>query len=314
VEITEVRDHIPREVSTRARRALTGTWGVCRKLWLPANRGFIAALTLCALTIALTLLALAFQLSASAPAQVPNPPRLTLSFQPGSPPPLRLYIYSFLEEAPAPAKLIVAATGAFAPHQKTTRWTLDVQGFSGYLCPEQASTLHLIRLPQQGQHDYYLSGNSEISTISGTPFLAASLCWKDGSPLITSGSYVSAALSPILAPNGQSGTVTRSLVLSGTSLSNYSLAGGVAPTEVTTRAWVWSSDLGDELQNQARFEIPVIASSLPGIQRDNRNIFYSGIFFGIAGAAGVSIIPALLDAVDRRKKAQPAQPHSSNRG
>ncbi len=59
--------------------------------------------------------------------------------------------------------------------------------------------------------------------------------------------------------------------------------------------------LSGEIQDQARYEIPVIASSLPGLQHDNQNAFYSGILFGIAGGAGVSLIPALLDAVDRRK-------------
>jgi hypothetical protein len=91
------------------------------------------------------------------------------------------------------------------------------------------------------------------------------------------------------------------LVLSGTSLSNYSIAGGVAPTEATARSWVWTGNLSGSFQSQARAEIPIIASSLPGIQRDNRDIFYSGILFGIAGGAAVSVIPALLNASDRRK-------------
>ena len=113
-----------------------------------------------------------------------------------------------------------------------------------------------------------------------------------GAPLITSGSYVSAALPPILAP-GEKGTVTRSLVLTGTSLSSYSPAGGLPPTEVSARSWIWTDALDSSFQSQARSAIPVIASSLPGIQRDNSDIFLSGIFFGIAGGAAVSGHPGL---------------------
>ena len=47
-------------------------------------------------------------------------------------------VYTFLEEAPAPVKLIVTASGEFAGHQSSACWTLDIQGFAGYLCPGQA--------------------------------------------------------------------------------------------------------------------------------------------------------------------------------
>jgi hypothetical protein len=283
-----------------ARRMLIEIRRAYRKFLTPANHGFIVLYVLCVLTIALTFLGFAFQGSEGAPAQVPVPPSLSVSFAPGTAPPARLFIYTFLEQTPAPTRLIITATGIFARHQVFTNWTLDVQGFTGYLCPGQAS-LHLIPFIQQGVNDYYIPGHSTVSMISGTPFLTVSLCWNHGSPLITSSSYISAALSPILAPSGQSGTVTRSLVLGGSSLSSYTLAGGVPPTEATAQAWVWSSSLSSEIQNQARFEIPIIASSLPGIQHDNQNAFYSGIFFGIAGGAAVSIIPVLLDAIDRYK-------------
>jgi hypothetical protein len=300
----ENKQHFYGKAREWARRVLIETQHAYRKLLAPANYGFIVLFALCISTIALTALGFAFQGSESAPAQVPVPPSLSISFAPGTAPPTRLFIYTFLEQTPAPTRLIITATGIFVRHQVSTNWTLDVQGFTGYLCPGQAS-LHLIPFTQQGVNDYYIPGHSTISAISGAPFLAVRLCWNHGPPLITSSSYISAALSPILAPSGQSGTVTRSLVLGGSSLTSYTLAGGVPPTEATAQAWVWSSSLSNEIQNQARFEIPIIASSLPGIQHDNQNAFYSGIFFGIAGGAAVSIIPVLLDAVDRyrdRKK------------
>ena len=289
---------ISREVSEYTRQALMSTRRACRRISALSNLGFLVVLMLCGLTIASFALGLALEPSETAPAEVPNPPVLNMSFQSGDP--LRLFVYSFLEQTNTRlTELVVSATGDFASHQTVTRWSIGVLEFTGYLCPKQASGVSL--MPLQGfPRDYGISGKSKIPTTSGQPFLVISLCWDNNAPLITNGSYVSAALSPILAA-GQSGTVTRSLVLNGTSLSSYSLAGGIAPTEATARSWVWTDNLSTSFQSQARAEIPIIASSLPGIQRDNQDVFYSGILFGIAGGAAVSIIPALLDVFDRGK-------------
>src|SRR5690349_14794220 len=283
-----------------ARRILTAGQRIRRRIWAPGNYGFIVLFILGALTVLTVMLGLSMEGSASPPPQVPVPPSMSLSFTPGSTPPASLSIYTFLEEEETPVKLIVAASGVFAMRQSSISWTLDIQGFTGYICPGQAS-LRMIPFIQQGNNDYYISATSPVPPDEGASFFAVQLCWDHGAPLITSGSYISAALSPVLASDGQSGTVTRSRVLSGSSLSSYSLAGGIPPTEESARAWIWTSSLSADIQNQARYEIPIIASSLPGIQRDNQNAFYAGILFGIAGGAAVSIIPALLDAIDRYK-------------
>lgn len=275
-------------------------WRVGRKIWAPPNQGFIALFILCALAIVTMWLGLVMEGSASSPAQVPLPPILSISFTPGSTPPASMSVYTFLENSPVPVKLIVTATGEFARHQSSAGWTLDIQGFTGYLCPGQAP-LQMVPFTRQGKNDYYIAGSSPVSPIGGSPFLVVKLCWDRGAPLTASGSYLSAALSPVLASDGQTGTLTRSLVLSGSSLSTYALAGGIPPTEENAQAWIWSGSLSGEVQDQARYEIPIIASSLPGIQHDNKDAFYSGILFGIAGGAAVSLIPALLDAVDRYK-------------
>jgi hypothetical protein len=290
-------------IAAGARRVLAMARRVGRRIWAPGNYGFIVLFILCALTVITVVLGFAMEGSASPPPQVPVPPSMSVSFPPGSTPPASLSIYTFLEEAPAPVKLMVTASGVFAKRQSSVSWTLDIQGFTGYLCPGQAP-LQMVPFPQQGKNDYYIGASSPVPPDQGASFFTVRLCWDRGAPLITSGSYISAALSPVLAPDGQSGTVTRSLVLSGSSLSSYALAGGIPPTEESARSWIWSSSLSADIQNQARYEIPIIASSLPGIQHDNQNAFYAGILFGIAGGAAVSVIPALLDAVDRYKSRQ----------
>lgn len=269
-----------------------------RRISSPANPGFVVVLVLCGLTAVAFVLGFAYQPSGSVPAQIPGPPTLNLTFSSGGPRDLSLY--SFLQPDGARlTQLALDATGSFAPGQASTRWTLGIFGFTGRLCQRSAPGAGLV--PIRGNpNDYELSGTSSVSGPAGTAFLDVALCWASGAPLVTSGSYVSADLSPVLAP-GEQGTVTRSLELSGTSLSSYSVAGGIAPTEISARSWKWTDTLGGEFQSQAPYAIPVIGSSLPGIQRDNSDIFLSGIFFGVAGGAAVSILPAWLDAADRRK-------------
>jgi hypothetical protein len=287
------------EVPQSSRQRLTRTRMAGRQILAPANLGFVVVTILCALTIASFALGFALQPSASTPAGIPDPPRINLSFQSGRP--LSLFIYSFLkQDNDQNTRLIISAAGTFASSQASIRWTIGILAFTGHLCPRQGPASGLI--PLRGfPHDYELNGFSRVPALSGQPFLDVSLCWDKDAPLVINGSYFSAALSPILAQPGQDGSVTRSLVLSGTSLSSYSLAGGISPTEATARSWIWTDNLSSNFQSQARAEIPVIASSLPGIQRDNRDIFYSGVFFGIAGGAAVSVIPALIDAFDRKK-------------
>jgi len=284
------------EAPQLGKRMLIGLGGAGRRISARSNRGFVVVSILCVLAIVFFALGFAIQPAGSSPAEVPDPPTLTLSFQSGGP--QQLFIYSLLQQA-TPAELVVEATGIFAPKQNSTRWTIDISGFTGYLCPKQMASL--IQLPGSPP-SYEINGDSSIPAVNGEPFLTVSLCWDKGAPLMVNGSYVSAALSPILAGPGQSGTVTRALVLSGTSISSYSLAGGIAPTEANAQSWSWTDDLSSNFASQARTEIPIIASSLPGIQHDNDHIFYSGIFFGIAGGAAVSAIPALLDASDRRRQ------------
>ena len=302
-----------RTMSECTRRLMLGMRGACRRLVAPSNFGWVLVLALCLITIASFALGFAVRPSNSTPAKIPNPPVLNISFQSGKP--LRLFVYSFLKQAgDRQTELVIDATGSFAPNQTTTHWTVSVLGFTGHICPNQATAIRLTPVPGLPRN-YVINGHSKVPAINGEPFLVFKLCWNNGSPLITSGSYISAALSPILAAGGQIGTVTRSLVLSGTSLSSYSLAGGIAPTEATARSWVWTDNLSGRFESQARAEIPIIASSLPGIQRDQRNTFYSGILFGIAGGALVSLVQSLHSALDQRnaedkQRAADAAPHA----
>jgi hypothetical protein len=281
----------------RVSMALMGAFRTRRVLRARVDLGFINLLALCVLTIAFLVLGFSFRPSASEPAQIPNSPMLTIHFS-GSTPLRDISVYSYLvQTASSQAKLIVSVTSTFKPEQTATSWTMDIQDFTGYFCTPKHYQASLVPL---GPYDYQVSRTSPIPTGAGEPFLVVSLCWNDSPPLTISGSYFSAALPPILAPS-QGGTLTRGLDLLGTSLSAYTPVGGIPPTKVTPQTWAWTSALSDNFESQANAEIPVIGSSIPGIARDNRNAFYSGIFFGIAGGASVAMVSAFLDVVDKRK-------------
>jgi len=262
---------------------------------------FVNLLVLCLLTVIFLVLGFSLRPSASGPAQIPSPPLLTIGFT-GPQAPQDLAVYSYLVQATGPqATLIMDVTANPGPEQRAIPWTVTVQGFTGYLCTPRPSQARLTRL---GPDDYTITGTAQIPATPGNPFLVLYLCWHSGPPLQITGSYLSAALPPILVTPG-GGTLTRGLKLTGTSLSSYTLAGGVAPTKVTSASWAWTSPLSGDLESQASAEVPVIASSIPGIQRDSANAFYSGIFFGIAGGAAVSVIPAYLEVAKRKAERKP---------
>ena len=266
-------------------------------LWAPANslRNFMA---LCALTIAFLLLGFHFRPSAVGPAQIPHSPTLTVDFHPQL---SNVIIYLSLIQAArtgTQAKLEIYVAGLFRSRQSAVHWTMDVEDFTGYICtpkPFQANVKYV-----RGRYRYLISGSSKIPAIPGSLFLVVNLCWKSRSPLTISGLYISAALPPIRASVDQAGTVTRRLALLGTSLSAYTLAGGITPTKVNPHSWNWTSPLSADPANQASAEIPVIGSNIIGLQHDNRDAFLSGIFLGIAGGAAVSGVVALLDVLSRR--------------
>lgn len=266
----------------------------------PENRSFWSPLLLVVLTTLFFALGVSFLPSSSQPAQIPDSPTLTLTFQ-GPPPPQQLSVLSFLmQTGSSRTELVVEASGQFRPGQAVVDWTVAANGFTGTNCTPESQQ---ITFTSFGNDNYDITAKSPTRPF-GSPFFGFNLCWQDNSPLAVSGPYVSAEL-PLITSTVQTGTVTRSLELTGTSLSGYTLAGGLAPTKVTPRSWTWASSLSSSFENAASAPIPVIGSSVSGLQNDNNDFLIAGIMFGVAGGAFVSIFPALFDALDRRKANAP---------
>jgi hypothetical protein len=269
------------------------------KAWALENLGITVLVLLSALGIATFLLGWALRPPAAAPTKIPNSPQLAINVLKVN---LKdLVVDSTLIQTKAPGALLkIDAYGSLAAKRMPVAWSMGVQGFSGKFCTPKADRGNS-RIVPIGYRDYMVFGTSKIPAApSQGSLLTVHLCWKRGSPLMVSGSNFSAALPRILVPD-QVGALTNVLQLSGTSLSGYSPSGGAAPEAVGPRSWAWTSALSGDFGSLAATEMPIFGSSSSGIQRENHNAFYSGVLFGVAGGAALSVLPALPGVIDRRK-------------
>jgi hypothetical protein len=276
---------------------------VCRAWrWLrtPENFDLEATVFLCAVTIACVVLGWGMRPSASGPPQLPPAPTLNLLFPGPQPAPQNLTADALLmQTSNAQAELKLDAQGTFAPNQRTIHWTLAIENFTGSVCTAGLHPRHI------GSQNYQLDVTSPIP-VGGGIFLKVHLCWTNNSPVTANTSYIIADLPVVQAPY-ETGTVTRVLQLSGASTYAYSLSEGIAPTSFTAQAWTWQSQLSTSIGSQASAPITVDGSSIVGVQEANDNTFYSGILFGIAGGAFISLLvalPGLLKRATERRDAK----------
>lgn len=268
-------------------------------------------------TIVLLMLTAIFGLSgyalrptASGPAPVPMPPDVALLL---TQPPMNIDISAFLTEiSPDNVHLVLSASSTTFPETATTvHWRLDIQNFTGDACSAQAEPAGDYKVEQTDiggtplQNSITVLGVSHLSAVvSGQiplPFLTFSLCWHGTSPIVLRGSYLSASIPRVLSA-GLSGTITRGLTLPGNALARYSIQGGIAPTSVTARNWVWTSNLSNEFNSQASSAIPIVSLDLSRVQDDSQKAFFSGISLGIAGSGAMACVPPIVGALARRRK------------
>jgi hypothetical protein len=308
-------DVTPAEPQVRHRPVLTALMEATRSsgTWLKENLGPVVLVLLGALGIATLVLGWVLRPPGAAPPEIPNSPQLAINFAEARP--LHdLTVVSYLLQTKVPqAVLKISASGFLGPRQTSVAWSMGVQGFTGRFCTPKAyrgnSTIEPI-----GYEDYRVYGTLKIpASSSAGSFLVVHLCWKSGAPLTIRSPYFSAALPRILML-GQTGTLTDVLQLRSTSLSSYSPSGGTAPEAVGPGTWAWTSALSGDFGSQAATEVPVSGSSASEIQHENHNAFYSGILFGIAGGAALSVLPALTGVIDRRKARRNTSEEKSDPG
>jgi hypothetical protein len=270
-----------------------------RRIWALENLDVTSLVLLGALAVASFVAGWVLRPPNGPAVQVPSSPELTINFTDAAPV-RNLDIVSFLAQAAGSQTVLkVNAKGLLKPGQATTSWNMGVQGFSGAFCTPKAYRGHTA-IRHVGYENYVVTGTTLSPATYQGLLLVVHLCWNHGSPLAINGPNLSAALPRVLAPD-QAGTLTRVLQLHQTSLSGYSIAGGVAPTGESQSAWFWTTGLGGSFEGPGSMGVVVFGSNSSDIETENHNSFYSGILFGIAGGAALSVIPALPGLIDRRR-------------
>jgi hypothetical protein len=257
------------------------------------NLDFPAAFFVGVLTIGGVWVGMRYAPTASGPPDVPSAPTLTFDFLP--PPPHPLYVTTALEVTGAStARLKVDAAGTFPAGQRTVHWYLFVSGFSGYECTKLP---HL--LVNKGDGVYQASGTVQAPG-PGVPFAILDLCWTDGSPVTANGAYFAATL-PSVTVAGTTALVTRSLKLSGNELA-YQLGTVIPPSSIGAEGLTWQDAISN-IAGGTVDSVPVFGSSIAGVQQAAKATFFSGVAFGVAGGAGVSLLLALPELIRRQLKA-----------
>jgi hypothetical protein len=150
-----------------------------------------------------------------------------------------------------------------------------------------------------------LTGQSarEVSSDVLEPLGIIDLCWNRNSPLAFDGEYASAAI-PTVTPYFDGGPrfpfhLTRSLYFDNP-LENdrpltaeYSLQAGSLPTSSDPFGWHWSSSPPGPVQ--------LTALNIPQSQHETYLGFLSGVIFGVAGGAFVSLLQETLAPLRRRR-------------
>jgi hypothetical protein len=128
------------------------------------------------------------------------------------------------------------------------------------------------------------------------------LCWSSGAPVSVAGAYLSAVFPPMLSYGDETPfTVTRQLNLGAPDSADFAVQSLVQPSSVTPGGWQWKSVV------PGPSSLSFTAVDTTETQHDSYQAFLSGIAFGVAGGAFVSLVLELLDPFrTRRQRVEPA--------
>ena len=127
--------------------------------------------------------------------------------------------------------------------------------------------------------------------VEGSGSYYVRLCWSSGAPVSSAGAYLSAVF-PAMLSYGSDLTpfaVTRQLNLGALDSADYAVQSLVQPTSVTAGGWQWTKALPGSTP------LSFTAVDTTETQHDSYQAFLSGILFGVAGGAFVSLVLELLD-------------------
>jgi hypothetical protein len=160
------------------------------------------------------------------------------------------------------------------------------------------------RVQKTASNTLGLTGQSAASVMPGQrePLALINLCWTSAAPLAFQGEYASAAIPTIYVSNFGSPIgnlyLTRSLYFENVLenvrpvTSEYSLQAGPPFTSSDPFGWHWLGDSATQIQ--------LTALNIPVSQHESYLGFVSGVLFGVAGGAFVSLLQETLSPLRRR--------------
>ncbi len=149
-----------------------------------------------------------------------------------------------------------------------------------------------------------------LTWVIGRGVLLVELCWYSGGPVGLDGAYLSAWLPPeidfwpsgfargvaaLQVPSQEVTRISRTLEPNTGDTANFTVQSQVAPNASTASSWQWSTTLS------ATTGVRVSAVNVSTSQRGTYLSFLSGIAFGIAGGAVITILQELLGPLSRRR-------------
>jgi len=158
------------------------------------------------------------------------------------------------------------------------------------------------RTPQVASDSLGLTGQSAAAVAPNIsePLGIISMCWDRDEPLAFDGEYASAAI-PSVSVYGVQGSfhLTRSLYFENPIedavplTAEYSLQAGSLPTSSDPMGWHWAGSYDGPIQ--------LTAINISESQHETYLGFLSGVIFGVAGGAFVSLLQEALSPIRRRK-------------
>jgi hypothetical protein len=151
-------------------------------------------------------------------------------------------------------------------------------------------------------------GRNRPITISGRGYFYVRLCWPSNGPVALNGAYLSARFPPteVFAATKDAQGVARQLTLgsSDATTADFSIQSLEQPTRSTDREWIWAAHTSGVLPQA----LPFTAVNTSETQHDSYDAFISGIFFGVAGGALVSLVAELVAPFRPRQERRPPEP------
>lgn len=138
------------------------------------------------------------------------------------------------------------------------------------------------------------SGIDFNTNIQSTGLIYVRVCWASGGPVRLNGAYLSAEF-----PSANYGSVPVDMTLfpAAGDTADFAFQSQLTPTISTPSSWEWPS-----VSPTSGLRVSVVNASLT--QHESYLSFLSGVVFGIAGGALVTLLQELLTPLSRRRDAR----------